>query len=527
MFDNAAAMHAIQFIELLKHADGNWYGKPFQLLPWQHETISEFYGRKQENGKRQYSFLYLEIPKKNGKSELAAGLGLLHTFADGEMRGEVYVCAADKDNASIVFEVALSMIEQCPALAKRAKITKSKRELVDTVTGTKFKVMSSEAYSKHGYKPSCVIFDELHAQPNRDLWDVMTFGAGAARDQPVWIVLTTAGDDPDRHSIGWEQHEYARKVRDGEIADDTWLPIIYGAPEEADIFDEQTWFDANPSLGHTIPVETVQKEALRARNSEAAERLFRWLRLNQWISLKRTGWLPLTLFDNTSADVLKPNAARWTRADLIGSYCYAGLDLASTTDLSALVLAFPPQGGFSDWRILFEAWIPEEAMREREKRDHVPFSEWVAKKHIHTTEGDATDYEYIEARTLMLSKEFKIKLLGTDQWNSRMLTQRLHARGIEIIEIRQNVAGMSPAMKEIEHKLRTGNMSHEVNPVARWCFGNTHVHVDGNENLKPMKDKSTGRIDITVAWINAMAAALVSGVQPDYNAIIQGEGWGL
>lgn len=508
MFSNEAALFTTDFIQCLKHTDGEFYGQPFDLLPWQHNSVSQFYGTLKNNGYRQYQYLYLEIPKKNGKSELAAGLGLYHTFADGEMRGEVYVCAADKDNASIVFNVALEMIEQSQALKKRAKITESQRIIIDRVTKTKFKVMSSEAFSKHGYKPSCVIFDELHSQPNRALWDIMTFGSGSARKQPVWIVLTTAGDDPDRVSVGWEQHEYARKVldfRDGNkedgIDDPTWLPFIYAAPEDSDIFDEKVWYEANPSLGYTIPIETVKQEALTAKNSEAKERLFRWLRLNQWISVKAVGWLPLTLFDTT--------IGAWNQAELLGKECYMGLDLGATTDLTGEVLIFPPQSGLPDWRVIYEAWIPEEKMKEREERDHVPFRSWVKNKYITATPGDAVDYEFIEARILASTKLFKVKLGGTDQWNSRMLTQRVGKRAeMEFIEIPQSFSGMSKPMKEMERLLRRKEMSHEKNPVARWCFGNVRVATDGNENYKPMKNRSIGRIDITVAWINAMATAM-------------------
>ena len=236
MFNKGKADLVVNFINCLKHVDGKWYGKPFDLLPWQEESIREFYGTVEETDdeliKRIYQYLYYEIPKKNGKSELAAALGLYHTFCDGEMHGEVYVCAADKDNASIIYNVALGMIEQCPFLEKRCRITESKREILDTASKTRFKVLSSEAYSKHGYKPSCVIFDELHSQPNRELWDIMTFGAGSARLQPVWIVLTTAGDDPDRHSIGWEVHEKARRIKEfregiteGNYDNQVWLPV--------------------------------------------------------------------------------------------------------------------------------------------------------------------------------------------------------------------------------------------------------------------------------------------------------------
>lgn len=528
MFSNEAAMFVTDFISCLKHTDGEWYGKPFRLLPWQHEAVSAFYGmmKSEESSEkvRQYQYLYLEIPKKNGKSELAAALGLYHTFADGEMRGEVYVCAADKQNASIIFNVALEMIELCPALKKRAKIRSSQKEIHDKGSKTVFKVMSAEAYSKHGYKPSCVIFDELHAQPNRDLWDVMTFGAGSSRKQPVWIVLTTAGDDPDRVSIGWEIHEYARKVieyrkgntEDG-LDDPVWLPYIFGAEEDANIYDESLWYQANPSLGHTIAIETVRQEALAARNSEAKERLFRWLRLNQWIALKAVGWLPLTLWDKAKGS--------WSRADLVGRKCYGGLDLSTTTDLCALVLIFPPSDDDEGFRVIFEAWIPEEKIKERESRDHVPFRDWVKKKYIAATPGDVVDYEYIENKIIEYSMLYDLQMLGTDPWNSRMLTQRLMKNNINVVEISQTMAGLSPAMKEIERALRSGQMTHEHNPAARWCFGNVRIATDGNENMKPMKNKSKDRIDIAVALIIAKATQMLAGI--NVNEAILSEGWSM
>ena len=218
MFDAEAASFVCDFIECLTCSNG----APFRLMDWQRETVTEFYGQliEAEGGGadtaglyiRRYQYLYLEIAKKNGKSELAAALGVYHLYADGEINGEVYVVAADRDNAGIVYAAAKWMVEHSPALKKRSRIVDSTKTIYDTVSGSKLKVLSSEAYSKHGYKPSCVIFDELHAQPNRDLWDVMTFGAGDAREQPVWIVLTTAGDDPDRKSIGWEVHEKALSI---------------------------------------------------------------------------------------------------------------------------------------------------------------------------------------------------------------------------------------------------------------------------------------------------------------------------
>lgn len=493
------ALEVVEFIQMLKLVD-DFYGQPFILQDWQHDVLWDVYGTVNDEGYRQYRYAYLEIPKKNGKTTLIAGLGVYHLTCDGD-QGQIYCCAADRQQAGLVYKAAVAMIEQDEELSKILKITDSRKEILNTVTGTTLKVLSAEVYSKHGLNPTVVIFDELHAQPNRDLWDVMTFGAGAARKEPLWWVITTAGDDPDRNSIGWEIHEQAEKIRDGELVDLTWYVKIFGAPEDADIFDEETWFKANPSLGKTISIESVRQEAIAARNSEASERLFRWLRLNQWISTKRIGWQPLTLWDKTNG--------KWNLSELVGKKCYPGLDLSSTTDITAAVYLFPPQEDIPDWRFIQEAWIPEDNMKQRVKKDKVPYDRWVNQKFLHATPGDVVDYDFVEARILSANEQYDIQTLGTDPWNSRMLTQRLMKKGVEVVEIPQNMKHMSPAMKMIEQLMKRGMMSHEVNPLARWCWGNVVVAMDGNENIKPMKNKSKDRIDVTVALINAMATALL------------------
>jgi phage terminase large subunit-like protein len=497
--DKQRALEPIEFIQMLKAVD-DFYGQPFMLLDWQHDVLWDVYGTVNEKGYRQYRYAYLEIPKKNGKTSLIGGLSLYHLVCDPP-GGQIYCCAADRSQAELVYKAATGMIEQDEALQRILIVRDSRKEIRNKETGTILKVLSAEAYTKHGINPTVVIFDELHAQPNRDLWDVMTFGAGAARKEPLWWVITTAGDDPDRKSIGWEVHEYARKVRDGELNDPTWYVKIYAADEDDDIFDEKTWYKANPSLGHTISIEAVRQEALAARNSEAAERLFRWLRLNQWVSLKRAGWLPLSLWDRTEG--------KWDLSELVGKRCYPGLDLSSTTDITAACYLFPPQEGFSDWRYIFEAWIPEDNMKERAQRDKVPYDRWVNQKYLYATPGDVVDYDFVEARLKAASKQYDIRALGTDPWNSRMLTQRLMKDGINVIEIQQNMKNMSPAMKMIEQLMKRGMMTHEKNPVARWCWGNIAIAVDGNENIKPMKNKSRDRIDLIVALINAMATAML------------------
>lgn len=530
MFLQEFADYVVNFIQCLNLTD-DFYGKAFALQPWQKEIVSNFYGNMREDLTRCYEYLYLEIPKKNGKSQLSAALGLYHTFADGARDGEVYVVAADRDNAGIVFGAALGMLKQCPALMARAIITESRRMIRDTVTGTVFRVLSSEAGSKHGYKPTCVIFDELHSQPNRDLWDVLTFGAGDARKQPVWIVLTTAGDDPDRGSIGWEVHAKARSVieyrkgnRDGHYDLPNWLPYIYGMPDDPeecakiDIFDEALWYSVNPSLGVTIPVDKLRLEAEEARHSEAMERLFRWLRLNQWIAVKTVGWLPLPLYDKTEKPI--------KRELLRGKRCFGGLDLSSTTDLTALVLLFPPQAGLDTWYYIYFIWTPLEGLKERSRRDHVDYVQWQKDGVIEMTPGNCIDFDFVEAQIEAAAREYKLELLGVDPYLSRMITQHLMAKRIAVVEIPQTMSGMSPAMKALEVDFRKGRIAHEKNGCGRWTFGNVRCAVDGNENIKPMKNRSTGRIDPTVGLINAKAAAMLAPAD-DVNARILSEEWSM
>ena len=535
MFDQNRAEYVLDFLEMLPFGSGNFAGMPFKLQQWQKDPLREFYGTldvDEETGEiyRHFQYLYEEIPKKNGKTEVAAGLGLYHLVGDGEKNPQVYICAADKENASICYNAMCNMVDARPWLQKRVYQVPSRKEIRLADDSGFIKVLSSEAYSKHGYNASCVIFDELHAQPNRALWDVMTFGAGSARQQPVWIVLTTAGDDPDRKSIGWEIHVQCRRILAaragiGPAEDDNpiWLPVMYGMPDDPeecakiDIYDEEVWRRCNPSIGVTVPLRTIRQEAREAKQSEAKERLFRWLRLNQWIATKSVGWLPLTLYDRTQwhvpklEEIYKGNQLRREmRRILKGKKCFGGLDLATTTDLAAFVLEFPPQPGLDHWVVLFWAWRPREGIVEAEKRDHVPYQDWARAEYLSLCDGDMNDFQQIEDTILEASRTYRLVCLGVDPYLSRMMSGRLEKAKLTVVEIRQNMADMSPAMKDIEVKLRGGQMFHEHNTCARWNFGNTRCATDGNANIKPMKNLSTGRIDITVAWIITHAVAMLA-----------------
>ena len=508
-FDETRAQRAIRFIELLKHT-GDFYGQPFALLPWQHSIISDVYGSLNERGVRQYRYVYLEVPKKNGKSELVGAIALLHIFDKDERNGQIYGCAGDRAQASLVFDVALQMIDQSPALRKRVKIQESYKRITNKETGSFYQVVSAEAYTKHGLNLSACIFDELHVQPNRDLWDVMTKGAGLARRQPIWWVITTAGDDPDRVSVGWEVHDKAQaiiKARDaGDPSRDvaTWYPVIYSYQGE-DIHNESNWYKCNPSLGHSIQVEDLRDLADEAKLRPADERAFRWLNLNQWITTKLSTWLPLDLFDETASD--------WTRSDLLGKDCYLGMDLSTTTDLSAIALVFPPQDGFDDWRVIWDCWIPEENMLTRVREDHVPYDEWAAQGWIQPTEGNVIDYTVIEARIQEVRKLYNVIELDGDKSFAAMLWQRLEQDHLTCVEIPQQYAVLTDPLNQIEVLLRNKQLTHEAHPVARWCFGNTSIAKNGNAQIKYVKEHKgrtvdrTKRIDLTVAWTCAMARA--------------------
>lgn len=524
MFDERRADRAVRFYEMLRHTKGKFRDQPFTLLPWQKQIIRDVYGTLKSDGTRQYKYVYIEIPKKNGKSELAAAAALYHTFADGERSGEIYGCAADKKQAGIVYKVAKDMIELVPALKKRAKVTDSLKTIVDKVSGSEYVVLSAEAYTKHGLNLSACVFDELHAQPNRNLWDVMTFGAGDARTQPIWWIITTAGDDPDRVSICWEQHDYARRILSGDIIDPTWYVVMYGYEGE-DIYNETNWALANPSLGTTITIDTVREAAEKAKNKPADERLFRWLRLNQWITTKLTTWQPIDLFDSTIGS--------WTRADQLGKDCYLGLDLSSTTDLTALPVIFPPQGDQLDWRVYWHSWIPADNMAERIRKDHIPYDQWAAQKWITPTEGDVVDYTKVEETILEIKKFHNVIELASDRAMATMLLQRLEQARITCVDVPQTFASLTDPMNQLEVLLKEGKYTHEDNPVARWCFGNTSIAKNGQGYIKYVKEHKgksvdrTKRIDLVAAWVTGMARARYYSGSVDISATILDDDWGM
>lgn len=497
MFDEAKAQRTLKFINNLKHTKGRWRGVPFDLLPWQEKIIRDIFGTVKENGYRQYNTAYVEIPKKNGKSELAAAIALYMTCGDSEWGAEVYGCASDRQQASIVFDVAIDMIDQCPALKKRIKPIMSIKRIVYQPTNSFYQVLSAEAYTKHGLNVHAVIFDELHAQPNRELFDVMTKGSGDARTQPLFFLITTAGTD--RNSICFEQHQKAVDILEGRKIDPTFYPVIYGLEDGADWSDEANWYKANPSLGHTIDIEKVRNAYLSAKENPAEENIFRQLRLDQWVK-QSTRWMPMDKWDMCAFAV--------NEDALVGRECYAGLDLSSTSDITAFVLVFPPRNDTEKYIILPYFWIPEDNLKLRVRRDHVPYDVWEKQGILNTTEGNVIHYGFIENFIEELGKKYHILEIAFDRWGAVQMVQNLEGMGFTVVPFGQGYKDMSPATKELMKLTLEERIAHGGNPVLRWMMDNVYVRQDPAGNIKMDKSKSTEKIDGAVATVMALDRAI-------------------
>ena len=368
-----------------------------------------------------------------------------------------------------------------------------KRSIIVPNTGSAYKVISSEAYSKHGLSCSYIGADELHAWPDRELWDVLNTSTGARR-QPLTVVTTTAGFD--RHSICYEVWDYAIKVRDGIVVDEAFLPVIFAADVDDDWRDPATWRKAHPGLGVSVQEDYFAAECAKAQAMPSYENTFRRLLLNQWTE-SDVRWLAMDAWDKCGTDL----------PDLAGRACYAGLDLSTTTDITALVLAFPVDGMV---HLLPFFWVPTEGMYRRSKRDRVPYDLWVKQGHIGATEGSVIDYEVIRARINALSEIYQIKEIAIDRWNATQLATQLSGDGFTVVGFGQGYASMSGPCKELEKLVLGEQINHGKNPVLRWMASNVSIEQDAAGNIKASKAKSTERIDGIVAAVMGLGRVIAN-----------------
>lgn len=502
-FDDRAAQHAIDFFpECLKHIEGAMSGKPFHLEPWQQAIIGNLFGWKRPDGTRRYREVLVYVPRKNGKTPLCAGLAAYILFCDAEM-GQQNVCAAgERDQATYLFRQVCGMIHQEPELEKRCEIygergTNQMRSIFVKSSNSYLKVISAEAGSKHGGNLHLGLIDELHVQPNRELVDVIrTSFASANRKQPLLVNITTA--DFDRESICNEIHAYACKVRDGVIQDNAFLPVVYETMRDEDWTSPEVWAKANPNLNVSVSLEYLERECARAKEEPTYENTFKRLHLNVKTE-QAIRWLTLDKWDASDAAIFEP--------DLLGQPCWCGLDLSTTTDLSALAMVFKRETG--GYQVLFRYWVPEANARKRERSDRVPYTQWVRDGWITACPGDSIDYDIIRCDINALVKQYNIQEIACDRWNATQLITQLDGDGLTIFPFGQGFASMTAPTKELERLISAGELSCGQNPVTRWMASNVTVETDSAENYKPSKRKSSERIDGIVALIMGVGRAML------------------
>ena len=483
---------AVRFFEKhLTHAKGELGGKPFMLEPWQRNYLRLLFA--ESNGRRKVRTSLLALPRKNGKSTLAAGIALRCLLED-EPGAEVYSCAASRDQARLVFDTARIAVEQSPTLRQHLKVYRN--AIVRESTHATYKALSAEAGIQHGLSAHAVIFDELHVS-NREMWEVMLSSQGARRN-PLTVALTTAGYD--RKSVCWEVWKYAESVQSGAITDPTFLPMIFAAPSDADWKSEAVWGAANPNLGVSIKLDFLRSECARAVEMPTYENTFRQLYLNQWTEQDKR-WLQMSHW----AQGNKP-----CPVDLTGRECFAGLDLATTFDTTAFVLLFPLDDG-TFW-VEPHFFVPEENMHQRVRRDKVPYDLWARKGSMHVTQGNVTDYAAVRAKILELAKKYTIRQIAVDRWNSSHLVQLLQEDGLPVLGFGQGYGSMSAPALQVQAWVVGGKLLHGGNEPLTWQAGNVAIQTDG-QNIKPSKQRSPERIDGIVALTMAAGVYATSATQ--------------
>jgi len=487
-FDEEEAERVLRFFDFLRHSKGEWGGQPFILSPWQQAYLWVLFGwRKKATGTRRFRISYLEVARKAGKSSLAAGVALYLLDADKEPGAEVYSAATKRDQAKIVHGEACRMVRASAMLKQFITVRTDNMFVLDT--NSKFEPLSSDYNSLDGLNIHGAIVDEVHAHKTRDLWDILETATGARR-QPLMFAITTAG--VSRQGICRELHDYLEKVLDGSLEDDSFCGIIFTLDEEDDYTDERVWVKANPNLGVSVKLDDLRDKIRKAREAPAALNAFLRLHMNIWTQAE-TRWI--------DPDAWAACGEQTPLEDLRKEPCYAGLDLSSTTDISAFVLKFPRTGDALGW-----FWIPEDEMEKRERRDRVPFSAWVRHEYVEATPGNVIDYEYIRQRIKQVASEFRgLREIGYDPWNATQLAIQLEEDGFNVVPVRQGFQTLSPAAKELEREIMSGELKHGGNPVLRWMAANVVLAIDPAENIKPDKAKSAERIDGIVALCMAIS----------------------
>mgnify|MGYP000979654044 CR=1 FL=1 len=500
-FDESAGELVIQFVETFcVQSKGRWGGKPLTLLDWQKDFLMRLFGWRRSDGSRRFRRFYLEVAKKNGKSTMISAILICFLLIDGEAAPEVYCNAVDRSQASIIFDEAARMVRSSPELSSRLNVIDSKKRIIHPESNGVIIANSADVASKDGINASHVLFDELHRQKDRKLWEVMEY-AGASREQPLMGSITTAGESCD--GVWFEQREYSEKVNDGVIPDIAHLGVVYRALESDDIDDPATWRKANPSLGVTINEEDFARELAEAKEVPAKLANFKRLRLNI-VVMGDAAFVHIERWDACNAPPI------FAQGDPI----FAGLDLSSINDLSALVwIAGDEHEGFDvDARF----WLPEDDIVLLEQQHGVPYREWAEMGLITLTPGNVIDYSFIRAEINVLAAERDLRKLLVDPYNATKLAGELKEQdGLPVEYLRQGFLSLSAPTKSFLRLILSQRLRHGGNPLLRWCVSNAVAEQDAAGGLKLSKRKSRKKIDGAAALVNAIAAATTGEEQAD------------
>lgn len=495
---------AVKFIQLLRLHEGKLAGQRFKLARWQQRIVQRIYGDTREDGRRRIRTVFILLPRGNGKTTLCAGLGLLHlTGPEKEAGGQVIVAAADREQASIAYNAASGMIAQEPELKKRNKVLPSYKAIQHGSSRSVLRAISHEAYSKHGLSISCLIADEVHAWPKRELWDVLRQSMGK-REEPLTIVITTAGSGV--HGLAHELYDYARKVAAGEIEDETFLPILFEADKDADWRDEAVWTAVNPAIASGFrSIEEMRVSARQAAEIPAQREAFKRYYLNIWSDGAPDPWLDMDLYDQ--------GGEPFDLDDREGEPCWLGVDLSSTQDLTAVVAAFrDDDGGYT-----LAPWFfcPADNLAKRQERDQIPYLRWAEEGWLTATPGNVVDYAFVETVIEEIASRYRVQELAIDPAMSAGIVPRLQDLGLNVVQFRQGWLSMTPAVKETERALLARKVRHGGHPVLRWNFGNAVIDAGPTgDTARFNKSKSAEKIDGAVAAAMAIARAQASDAGP-------------
>jgi len=496
-FDEEAAIRAIEFYpKFLRHGKGEFAGQPFELAPWQKSVVAHLFGWKKSDGTRRYRTAYMEVPRKNGKSHFAAGLALYLLTADGEMGAEVYGAASDRDQAGIVFQVAKGFVDSDSVLSKRCTLYRN--SIMVESTSSTYRCIAADAHSAHGFNAHGIIFDELHTQKSRDLWDTLVTSTGARR-QPLIIGITTAGYD--QTTICYEVHNYAEQIRDGILEDPAFLPVIFCADAEDDWQDPETWRKANPNLGVSITEEFLTAECQRALDVPGFRNTFLRLYLNRWTE-QADRWISMERWDACGADNEEE-----VMEQLEGAPCWIGIDLSERHDLTAVVTLFKTED--MKYAIVTKTFLPHERLFVRAREDRVPYDLWYDDGHMLTTQGETIDHEAIVQTVLDVAERYSVRQVAIDPWNAKLVAKRLEDEGLPVASVPQAFRTMTEPCHYLEALVTDERIMHFDHPVLRWCASNVAIETDNNGNIRPSKKHSLQRIDPMVALVMALGRAML------------------